>query len=96
MENTRSYSGMFIITPDKQDSMDDVTKSIGSIISENSGNVVNDNVLGKKTLAYPIKKKSEAVYYEVSFTALPESVAKMMRQFRINTDILRALIDKND
>ena len=96
MENTRSYSGIFIITPDKQDSMDDVTKSIGSIISENSGNVVNDSVLGKKTLAYPIKKKSEAVYYEVNFTALPESVAKMMRQFRINTDILRALIDKND
>ena len=94
MEKTKSYSGLFIITPDKQDTVDQVTSAIGSIISENSGSVTKENMMGKRMLAYPIKKKKEGVYYEVSFTAVPESVNKMMRLFRINTDILRTLIDK--
>ena len=82
--------------PEKQDSIDEVTGSIGSIISENSGSIVKENMMGKKALAYPIKKRTEGVYYEVQFTAQPETVSSMMRQFRINTDILRTLIDKNE
>jgi len=93
MEKTRSYLGLFIIAPEKQDTIDEVTGSISSVISDNSGNIVKENMMGKRQLAYPIKKKEEAVYYEVSFDALPEAVSKMMRQFRINTDILRTLID---
>jgi small subunit ribosomal protein S6 len=96
MENMKKYSGLFIITPEKQDSFDEVKGSITSVISENSGNIVGETVMGKKNLAYPIKKRKEAVYYEIIFTAQPETVPKMMRQFRINTDILRTLIDKNE
>jgi len=96
MKNTRKYAGLFIITPDKKDSIDEVTKLIGSVIGENKGIVQEENVVGKKTLAYPIKKKSEGVYYEVTFTAAPENVLGMMKQFRINTDILRTLIDKSE
>ena len=94
MENARSYSGLFIIVPEKEDSIDEVKKTIGSIISENSGNIVKENIMGKKTLAYPIKKKTEGIYYEVTFDADPGSVSGMMKQFRINTDILRTLIDR--
>ncbi|RKY42363.1 MAG: 30S ribosomal protein S6 [Candidatus Makaraimicrobium thalassicum] len=96
MEKSRSYSGLFIITPEKQGAIDEVTGSIGSVISENSGNIVKENMMGKKALAYPIKKKNEGVYYEVTFTAAPEAVIGMMRQFRINTNILRTLIDRNE
>ncbi len=97
MEKTKqSYSGLFIIIPEKQESIDDMKKAITSIISDNSGNVVKENMMGKRNLAYPIKKKSEGIYYEVIFDAPPASVSRMMRDFQINTDILRALIDKND
>lgn len=94
MEKTRSYTGLFIILPEKQEAMDEVKGKINSVISDNSGNITKENMMGKRTFAYPIKKKEEGVYYEVTFTALPESVSSMMRQFRINTDILRTLIDK--
>ena len=96
MEKSRSYSGLFIITPEKQGAIDEVTAGIGSVINEKSGNIVKENMIGKKALAYPIKKKGEAIYYEVTFTALPEDVSSMMRQFRINTNILRTLIDRNE
>lgn len=95
MENLRSYSGMFIIDPAKQESITDVTGSINAIISDNNGKVEKENMMGKKNLAYPIKKKKEAVYYEVVFTAEAGSLKKMMRQFQINTDILRTLIEKS-
>ena len=95
MEKTRSYSGLFIIIPEKQDSIEELKSGINAVISENSGNIVGENVIGKKRLSYPIKKKSEGIYYEVHFTALPGSIVNMMRQFRINTDILRTLIDKS-
>ena len=96
MENAKSYTGLFIITPEKHDSIEDVTGSISTIIAENDGQVAKENMMGKKALAYPIKKKTEGVYYEITFSALPGSVERMMRQFRINTDILRTLIDTNN
>lgn len=92
MTNVKSYTGLFIISPDKKDSLGEVKSSIGGVISENSGKVVKETEMGEKRLTYPIKKKTEGVYYEVSFTAPSESVSKMMRQFQINTNILRALI----
>jgi len=94
MEKARSYSGLFIITPEKQEEISSVTESIKNVISENSGNVVNENMMGKRALAYPIKKQAEGVYYDIKFTAVPGAIAKMLRLFRINTDILRTLVDK--
>ncbi|MFH1836602.1 MAG: 30S ribosomal protein S6 [Candidatus Omnitrophota bacterium] len=94
MEKVRSYSGLFIITPDKNEDLDDVKNSINGVINENSGTIVNENMIGKRTLAYPIKKKEEGIYYEVDFKADAKSITKMSRLFRINVDILRALIDK--
>ncbi|MFQ5952319.1 MAG: 30S ribosomal protein S6 [Candidatus Omnitrophota bacterium] len=92
MENAKSYSGLFIIVPEKADSVEDVQKSISSIISENSGNIVKTNIMGKRTLAYPIKKKTEGIYCEVIFTAPAEAIASMTRLFQINTDLLRAVV----
>ncbi|MFH1846550.1 MAG: 30S ribosomal protein S6 [Candidatus Omnitrophota bacterium] len=94
MEKSRSYEGLFIVSSDKENEIDDIKKGIHAVISENSGNIVRDNVMGKRTFAYPIKKKTAGIYYEVAFTSLPGNVAKMLRQFRINTNILRTLIDK--
>jgi len=92
MANVKSYNGLFIISPDKKESLGEVKLSIGSVISENSGKVAKENEIGEKKLAYPINKKTEGVYYEVSFTAPSESIDRMMKQFKINTDILRTLI----
>ncbi|MDP8259362.1 MAG: 30S ribosomal protein S6 [Candidatus Aadella gelida] len=95
MEKVRSYEGLFIIVPEKLDNLDEVKANIKDIISDNSGNIVKETDIGKKTLAYPIKKKEEGIYYEIHFSAKPASVAKMSRLFRINNDLLRALIDKS-
>jgi small subunit ribosomal protein S6 len=94
MEKTQSYSVLVIIDPEKGGSDEEVKALVNSVIKENTGEVVKENMMGKRPLAYPINKKTEGVYYEVGFTALPGTVAKISRQLEINTDILRTLISK--
>ncbi len=96
MEKTKSYSALVIFDPEKSESEDEVKALVNSIIKENAGDVVKENLMGKRTLAYPIKKKKQGIYYEVGFKATPEVIAKISRQFEINTSILRTLISKED
>jgi len=93
MENTKTYSGLFIITPDKEASIDALKEDIGAVISENSGEISETKLIGKKRLAYPINKKTEGIYLEVLFIAPTKAIAKLVRQFQINTDILRTLVN---
>lgn len=94
MRKVRSYSGLFIIASEKENEVPEITKSITSTISENDGKILHENVVGKKKLAYPIEKKSEGIYYEVSFDILPDKLANIKRQFEINTNLLRTIIDR--
>lgn len=94
MEEVKKYSGLFIIVPEKEDTIDEVKSGINSIITENSGKVEKENMLGKKKLAYLIRKKDTGIYYQVAFLAKPADVPKMQKQFRIDTLIMRALIDR--
>ncbi|MBD3380337.1 MAG: 30S ribosomal protein S6 [Candidatus Omnitrophica bacterium] len=92
MENKRKYEGLFIIDPEKEGSMDEVKTSIYAVIKDNEGSIDQDEVLGKKTLAYPFDKKNEGVYCVVNFSADPEKINKMTSQFKITDNILRTVI----
>ena len=94
MEKKSEYQAMFIIDPAKEASMDEVYDRIKKIIGDNAGTVTEEKKVGKKQLAYPVNKKKEGVYYKVEFSAPPSSLEKISRLYRIDTDILRALIDR--
>ena len=96
MEKGRKYSGLFIIASRNEEAMDEVKNGINSVITDNSGMIVKEGTVVKKRLAYPIKKENEALYYEIAFNAEPTNVPKMMRQFRINTNILRTIVDRTE
>ncbi|MBF0493693.1 MAG: 30S ribosomal protein S6 [Candidatus Omnitrophica bacterium] len=94
MEKTRNYSALFIIDAAQEDTIDEKTKKIKEIITENKGVVTSEKMIGKKRLAYLVQKKSEGIYYELNFTGLPSSITKINGLCRINTAILRTIIDK--
>lgn len=94
MKKTKKYTGLFIISPDKEDALEEVTGRIKTIITENGGKTAEEELMGKRELAYPIKKKEQAVYFELTFEADPENIARITRQYRIDNDILRTLIDQ--
>ncbi len=93
-QNIRLYSALVIVNTAKGASEEEAKAIVKSIIGENSGEIVKENVMGKRMLAYPIKKQQEGFYYEIFFNAKPEAIIKIDRQFQINTNILRSIISK--
>lgn len=49
-------------------------------------------VMGKKRLAYPIKKQTEGVYALATFSGAPLKVADLEKQMKSGTDFLRYLL----
>ena len=52
--------------------------------------------LGKKRLAYEIKKFKEATYMLFNFEAKPESIAELERNYRITDEVIKFMTVKND
>ena len=93
MEKTRTYSALFIIDTEREDGTEEVENNIKAIITGNTGSVVEEKASVKKRLAYPMNKKIEGGYYEVTFKAEPSAIEKITRLCKINTDILRTIVD---
>ena len=52
--------------------------------------------MGKKKLAYEIKKNTEATYMLFNFEAKPESIAELERNYRIMDDILKFIVVRKE
>ncbi|MDP3791201.1 MAG: 30S ribosomal protein S6 [Candidatus Omnitrophota bacterium] len=92
MEN---YEGIFIIKPDiKEEDIKGIYKVISDHVTKNAGNVVKEDIWGKRQLAYPVKKFKEGFYYKLDFTAPTSAIAKLEEAYRLNLDILRTMITR--
>ncbi|MDX9753248.1 MAG: 30S ribosomal protein S6 [bacterium] len=68
-----------------------IQDEIKAIILENGGEILKENVWGKMTLAFPIEKKTEGLYVNLEFKALP-TVPKLIEQYDLtHTGLLRHL-----
>jgi len=92
----QKYETMFIIRPDlSEDERKALFNQIHDVLIKNNSKVIQANVWSeKKKLAFPIRKYRDGVYYLVSFTVAPEAITKINYAYKLNEDILRALIIK--
>ena len=69
------YESVIIINPslDEQGIKDVITK-FTDLINNNNGKVENVDEMGKRKLAYEIKKQSEGYYVVYTFEANPEFI----------------------
>ena len=90
-----NYEGLFIMKPDlKEDDLKNVIKAIGESVTKSGGAVKKEENWGKRQLAYPIKKAKEGYYYKLDFEAQAASISKMEEIYKLNADILRAMITR--
>lgn len=88
----RKYEMMFIVRTDLEESaVQAVVEKIQGVIN-NGGEVTNLNVMGKRRLAYEIKKFRDGIYVLVNFNATPEVVKELDRVTRITDEIIRYII----
>lgn len=60
------------------------------------GKVDSVEEMGKKKLAYEIKKQSEGYYVVYKFEAKPELIAELERNYRITDEVLKFIVIKEE
>lgn len=93
----RTYEVMYIGTPESSD--DDITKlneGIEKIITDAGGSIVKTEVMGRRKLAYPIKKKTEGHYTLFEIEGSGQEIAELERRMRVNDTIMRYITVRVD
>lgn len=93
----RKYETIFILHPslDEEAVKANVEKVKGVI--ENGGGVVdNIDAWGRRKLAYEINKIGEGTYTLINFSAESELPKELDRIFRINDNVIRHIIVKQE
>ena len=52
--------------------------------------------MGKKKLAYPIKKQAEGYYVLVNFSSNPEFIDELDRVYNITDEVIKHIVVKKD
>lgn len=87
----RSYELMLVIKPDLTEA--DVKKVSSEIIKGlNKKAKSNEDFWGKRKLAYPMQKYTEAFYTVLNFESEPEFAAKLKTELNLNSSVLRYLL----
>jgi small subunit ribosomal protein S6 len=91
------YEHVYLARQDiSQQQVEDLTNSLGEILSANGGKIGKTEYWGLKGLSYRIRKNRKAHYTLLNIDAPPAAVAEMERQMRINEDILRFMTVRVD
>ena len=83
------YESVVIINPSvDEEGMKTLIQKYTDIIN-NEGKVESVDELGKKRLAYEIKKNKEGYYVIFNFEAKPELIAELERNYRIEDSVMK-------
>lgn len=88
---------MYIATPESPD--DEVAKlnaAFEGVVTNGGGQVVKTEVLGRRRLAYPIKKKTEGVYVLFEIEGSGQEIAELERRMRVNDAVIRYITVRVD
>ena len=90
------YESVIIINPSvEEEGMKNIIKTYTDLINKN-GKVEKVDELGKKKLAYEVKKNKEAYYVVFTFEAKPDSIAELERNYRIDDQIIKFIVVRKD
>ena len=87
------YESVFIINPSVEDA------GVKTLIQKFSDLINSDgkvDELGKKKLAYEIKKNTEGNYVVLNFEANPAVVAELERIYRITDEVMKFITIRKD
>lgn len=93
----RTYEVMYIGTPETAD--EDITKlneTIQQLVEKEGGSVIKTEAMGKRKLAYPIKKKTEGHYTLFEIEGSGQEIAELERRFRVNDTVMRYITVRVD
>lgn len=88
------YESVVIINPSvEEEKVKELSQKFTDIIN-NDGKVEKVEELGKKKLAYEVKKNREGIYVVFYFEAEPTLIAELERNYRITDEVIKFIVVK--
>ena len=97
LANNRVYEVMYIAdpaTPDEE--IASLNEEIKKLVESEDGEVVKTDDMGRRALAYKIKKFTEGYYFLFEIQSSGREIAELERRMRINDKIIRYLTVRVD
>ncbi len=88
------YESVIIINPSvDEEKVKSLIDKFSELINKN-GKVEKVDTLGKKKLAYDVKKNKEGIYVVFYFEAEPSLIAELERNYRITDEVIKFIVVK--
>jgi small subunit ribosomal protein S6 len=78
------------------ESLEALNKDIRKLIESHGGAIGSVDLMGKRTLAYKIRKQTEGVYVNFVYSALPSALDQLEKDLRHQETIVRFLTTTED
>ena len=90
------YESVVIINPAVDDDKLKELENIFTDLINKDGKVEKVDELGKKKLAYEVRKNKEGIYVVFYFEANPNLIVELERNYRITDEVIKFLVVRND
>ncbi len=88
---------MYIVDPETAaDKIEKLNEAVGKLIEKEGGTVVRVDDIGQRTLAYPIKKRTEGHYVLFEIEGTGQEILELERRMRVNDLIMRYITVRVD
>ena len=91
------YETMYILRPDiPEEEVESHITKYRDLVIEAGGEVLDNQMRGKRRLAYTIAKHREGIYVQLNHNGDGQQVAPLERAMRLSEDVIRYLTVKQD
>jgi small subunit ribosomal protein S6 len=93
----RNYEVMFIIRPDMaEEEIDKVISTLESAVTSHQGKVAKVDKMGKRRLAYQVRKFNDGFYVLLTLEANGEAIHEVERRMRVTEPVIKFLTVRTD
>lgn len=90
------YESVIIISPAvEEEGMKNLVTKFTDLINTD-GKVESVEEMGKRKLAYEVKKNKEGYYVLFNFEAKPELIAELERNYRITDEVIKFIVVRKE
>ena len=88
----RTYELMFIVRPDMtEEDQDKLVSTLGTAVSSAGGKMKNVEKMGKRRLAYTVRKFNDGIYILLTFEGGGGLVHELERRLRVSEPVIKFL-----
>ncbi|HAN49562.1 MAG TPA: 30S ribosomal protein S6 [Amoebophilaceae bacterium] len=88
----RNYETMFVLTPVlSEEQLQETIDKFRGFLQGKKADILHEDKIGLKKLAYPIQRKSTGVYHRFEFKAPPDVISALETEYRREEKIIRFL-----